>query len=271
MKKFILFLLALLPLSGAAQPLPDFPEVIQPGKTLLDRPRPELPITGAILFRGPLIPPNHTLVYEQDFATSDSLGDFVMSDPAAWRLAVEEGGLVLEQFRQSEYEPSVRSPVNIALLADRKFGDFVLEADLLSTSREYGHRDLCLFFGFVSPNQFYYAHLSSEADDRAHNIFLVNKKPREKIGEALTPGVPWGTDQWHRVRVERSIADGSIKVFFNDLEKPVMTAQDRTFGFGYIGFGSFDDTGKFDAIRIWAPEVREQKTGFFRPPERAGN
>ena len=29
--------------------------------------------------------------------------------------------------------------------------DFVLEADLLQTGRQYGHRDLCLFFGFVSP------------------------------------------------------------------------------------------------------------------------
>lgn len=32
-----------------------------------------------------------------------------------------------------------------------------------------------------------------------------------------------------------------------------MTAVDRTFGMGQLGFGSFDDIGNFDDIRIYAP------------------
>ena len=29
---------------------------------------------------------------------------------------------------------------------------------------------------------------------------------------------------------------------------PIMTATDKTFGDGFVGFGSFDDTGKVDNI-----------------------
>ena len=37
---------------------------------------------------------------------------------------------------------------------------------------------------------------------------------------------------------------------------PVMTATDRTFGWGQIGLGSFDDTGFWDDIRLYG-EVME--------------
>jgi hypothetical protein len=36
-----------------------------------------------------------------------------------------------------------------------------------------------------------------------------------------------------------------------------MVTEDRTFADGRIGFGSFDDTGKIDNIRIWGPKVAE--------------
>jgi hypothetical protein len=42
-----------------------------------------------------------------------------------------------------------------------------------------------------------------------------------------------------------------------------MTAEDKTFGAGYIGFGSFDDTGMVDNIRIWAPSAETKKAPFF--------
>jgi hypothetical protein len=47
---------------------------------------------------------------------------------------------------------------------------------------------------------------------------------------------------------------GEITVFFDDLTMPVMTATDKTFNEGRIGFGSFDDIGNFDDVRIYVPE-----------------
>jgi len=51
------------------------------------------------------------------------------------------------------------------------------------------------------------------------------------------------------------------------MTKPIMIAEDKTFLEGYIGFGSFDDTGKVDNVRIWCPESKEKKGKIF--PEAA--
>lgn len=111
------------------------------------------------------------------------------------------------------------------------------------------------FSGFKDPANFYYVHMASLADPNAHNIFLVKNAPRTNIATKTTKGIDWGAkEDWHKVRLERNIETGSIRVFFNDMEKPVMEAKDKHFGFGYVGFGSFDDTGKIDNIKIWSSE-----------------
>lgn len=211
------------------------------------------------------VPDGYRVVYDQRFADAASLKEFRFTDPTAWRLATTNDTSALELLKQSKYTPAVRSPVNIALIANRIFGDFVLEVDLIQTGREYGHRDMCLFFGFQSPTNFYYTHVATAADKNAHNIFIVNNAPRTNIAKETTKGVNWGLGVWHKVRLERSVSRGTIKVYFDDLLKPIMTAEDKTLGPGQIGFGSFDDTGMVDNIRIWAPGVETRATEFFKP------
>jgi hypothetical protein len=91
----------------------------------------------------------------------------------------------------------------------------------------------------------------------------VSGKPRTKIAERTTKGVNWGLNVWHKVRLERRVSDGLIRVFFDDMTTPIMVAHDKTFASGYVGFGSFDDTGKVDNIRIWAPSVQTKPAEFF--------
>ena len=204
---------------------------------------------------------DYKVLYEQKFDSAQALKDFVMTDAKAWRFSPSNS---LELTKQSEYKPIVRSPVNIALIADKMFEDFVLEADFMQTGREYGHRDMCLFFGFQTPTNFYYTHIATAADPNAHNIFIVNGKPRTNIAKKTTKGVNWGLGVWHKVRLERKVADGSIRVFFDDMSEPIMIAEDKTFGSGYIGFGSFDDTGMVDNIVIRGAKVTAKKTDPFR-------
>jgi hypothetical protein len=210
--------------------------------------------------------PAGKLLYQQDFEKPGALKDFVMTDPAAWKVATTKDKRALELTRQSQYKPPVRSPVNIALIAGRVFSDFVLEVDLVQTGREYGHRDMCLFFGVQNPTNFYYAHIATAADPNAHNIFVVTNAPRKNIAMETTKGVNWGLGVWHKVRLERDTKSGTIKVYFDDMSKPIMSAQDKSLREGYIGFGSFDDTGMIDNVRIWGPEVATKKTGFFSAP-----
>lgn len=211
------------------------------------------------------IPDGYRLVYEQHFDAPSVLNGFVFTDPSAWKWSADGAAFALELASQSQYAPPVRSPVNIAAVGDRVFGDFVLEVDLIQTGKEYGHRDMCLFFGIQDPTHFYYVHLATAADDHAHNVFLVNGAPRTKIAKRTTKGVNWGLGIWHTIRVERRLADGAVRVYFDDRQEPVMVAEDRTFGAGWVGFGSFDDTGKVDNLRIWAPyEAESRKIPFFR-------
>ena len=214
------------------------------------------------------IPDGYELQYEQKFDARTALDDLVFSDPKAWRFAKDGDNGSLELHGQSDYKPKDRSPFNIALVANKVFGDFVLDLDLQSTVTPYPHQDMCAFFGFEATNRFYYVHIAIKpdpikAESHAHDIFIVNNAPRTAIAKEVSAGVTWGENQWHKVRIERRIADGSIKVYFDDMTKPIMHGQDKTFGSGCIGFGSFDDKGKIDNVKIWAPSVQEKKTGFF--------
>ena len=210
------------------------------------------------------------LVYSQDFANGESLEDLSFSDHRAWRWSPSTTGVpgALELAGESLYKPKHRSPYCIALLHGRVYQSFVLEADMLQTGKEYGHRDLCLFFGFQDPEHFHYVHLATAPDDRAHNIFLVNAAPRVKTSPVAESGVEWGTGEWHRVRLERDVELGETRVYFDDMLTPTLSAKNETFDWGLIGFGSFDDTGRFANVKIWAPEVLEPFPGAREPFKR---
>jgi hypothetical protein len=212
------------------------------------------------------IPAGYKLLYAQDFTSAEALKDFVFTDAAAWKWAEADGKQALELHQQSQYKPPVRSPVNIALIAGKVFGDFILEAQCLQTGKEYGHRDMCIFYGFQNPQQFYYTHIATKADPNAHNCFLVNQAPRKNIAKETTSGVNWGLNVWHKVRLERKVSDGTIRVWFDDMSKPIMIAEDKTHGAGWVGFGSFDDTGRVANVRIWGPAAEEKTVPAFPRP-----
>ena len=150
----------------------------------------------------------------------------------------------------SEYEPPVRSPLSINLIRDVVVGSFVLELKALSTGKDSGHRDLCLFFGHQDPSHFYYVHLGKRADKASNTIHIVDAKPRLSIAKTRTSGTAWD-DNWHDVRLVRDVASGKIEVYFDNLNEPAMTAVDKTFKWGRVGIGSFDNKGRFDNIRLW--------------------
>jgi hypothetical protein len=216
------------------------------------------------------IPEGYKLLYSQDFEKEKSIQDFEFTEASKWQLSDKDGNHMLECTGPGKYRGKVRSPFSIGLISDQWFGDFVLEVDLLQTGREYGHRDMCLFFGFTDPAKFYYAHMATKADPNAHNIFIVNDVPRTNIAKKTTEGIEWGDEQWHKVRLVRKVAEGTIELFFDDMTEPLMVAEDKTFGNGCIGFGSFDDAGMIDNIKIWGPSVNGKQSGFFEKKKAAG-
>ena len=196
--------------------------------------------------------PELPLVFETDFENG-KLDAWQATDSAAWRIEETLGGKVLALFGKSNYKPEVRSPLNINMIRDVTVSSFVLELKMLSTTKDYAHRDLCLLFGHQDPSHFYYVHIANKSDAHSNSIFIVDGKPRVSIAKTRTAGTKWD-DNWHTVRLVRDVKKGTIEIFYDDRPAPIMTAVDDTFKWGKVGVGSFDDTGQFDNLCLWGYE-----------------
>lgn len=205
------------------------------------------------LVAGVLVPP---LLAELPIAAQEDFESCAQhwrsADPNAWRILETPAGKVYSLYRQSQFKPPFRSPVNIALLDGVTVADFQLDCRLQSTVKDYDHRSMVVVFGYQNPAHYYYVHFGKRTDDHANQIFVVDGAPRLKISTTTTPGTAWD-DAWHHVRIARSVADGKIDVYFDDMHAPVMTAVDKRFAWGGIGVGAFDDLGNIDdvVLRGW--------------------
>jgi len=119
---------------------------------------------------------------------------------------------------------------------------------------------MCVYFHFQSPTRYYYTHLATTPDPNAHNIFIVNEAPRKSFAPISSKGIDWGSD-WKHVRVARQGDD--IRVYYQDMSQPVLQAKHSDLHEGYIGFGSFDDTGMIDNVRLWSVQATEGKKPLF--------
>lgn len=193
------------------------------------------------------------LLVNENFA--EGAAGWTPTEPSGWKLIDTDAGRVFSRHvKASTYKPKHRSPFNIAVFDGALVGDFILEVKVRSTEKEYGHRDVCLVYGYQSPERFYYTHFASKMDPRAHQIFIVNDADRAKISESTTKGVQW-TDGWHKLKIVRKVDDGLIEAYFDDMEKPIMTAHDKTFDWGKIGIGAFDDRAEFAEVKLWGKVV----------------
>lgn len=198
------------------------------------------------------------VIVEEDFESGTDRWQTTDPDPAdsVWEVVeatTEPGQSGNHAFRVkgiSKYQPPYRSPHSIAWLKDVKLGDFEFTARVQNTNPSGGdHRDLCIFWGRQSPSEFYYVHLGAKPDPHACQIFIVNNDKRTMITRDQSAGTPW-SDGWHDIKVTRDVSDGTMKVYFDEMTKPHMTARDTTFGAGEIGIGTFDDSGNFDEIVV---------------------
>jgi hypothetical protein len=193
------------------------------------------------------------LLFSDDF--SKGADRWEPTDAGAWKIIATKQGKAYSQFRQSKYNPPHRSPFNFALVKDLTVADFVLEARVQSTVKDYPHRDVCMIFGYQGPAHFYYVHFGKRADEHSNQIFIVNGEPRKKISTRSTAGTNWD-DEWHHVKVVRRVSTGKIEVYFDDMKKPVMEANDKTFAWGRVGVGSFDDTANWADVKVYGTKAK---------------
>lgn len=157
--------------------------------------------------------------------------------------------------------PGPRRPFEYAVLtAGPELGAVQIDAEVrLDTPVEVTNRDVIVVFGWQSDTRFYYAHLSSDNTIYPHNgIFVVDDADRFRIDQqwnGFTGAPPAISDQdWHDIRVTHCAATGEIAVYVDGSDTPLMTAVDRTFGAGRVGFGSFDNVGRMRNLRVRGEE-----------------
>ncbi len=168
--------------------------------------------------------------------------------PAKWSFANGEVALI----EAGVARPGPRRPFEYAVLTKGPaFSSVEVNASVrLDEPVALTNRDVIIVFGYKSDTEFYYAHLSTDNTILPHNgIFKVNNGDRERIdhqwnGRSLGAKPAVVDADWHNVRVKHLPETGEIAVYVDGAPTPLMTASDKTFGSGRVGFGSFDNRGR---------------------------
>lgn len=167
-----------------------------------------------------------------------------------WEVAEAEGNALLRLKTPGTLREGVRRPAEYVLARDAGWRDVTIRLRLrsLRPATVIG-RDAVVIFGWRDDTHFYYAHVSNDSNGSTHNIIMkVAGETRQAIQQPARPE-PRLSDGWHEVQVEHR-ADGTIQVFMDDLETPLMTAQESDYPSGRVGFGTFDDVAEFDDVVI---------------------
>ena len=169
-------------------------------------------------------------------------------DPAAWEWQGDAMETTLVLKKPSQNKPKFRRPFYLAWFGGAEWDSFTLTCEARLDAFNKGNNDLCLAFSGVGDSEFYYAHLGENADGVHLQLHLVNNSDRKAITTTRAETLPWKPGTWHPIKLVRDAASGSIKVWFEG--QPVLEANDKTFGKGRIGFGSFDDLGAFRNVVV---------------------
>jgi hypothetical protein len=190
------------------------------------------------------------LVFQDDFEKGRDRWE--VTDESSWKHHQQGSNHVFSIIkRKSSYVPKYRSPGHIAIIKNLELSDFVLIYHVKGPMpKNANHRDSCAFFNYQSSNEFYYVHTGLKPDPNSGQIMIVNNAARTPLtkNKNLTP---WKVDTWHQVKVVRDSKKGSIEIYFDDMNKPYMKTNSKTFGKGRIGIGSFDDYNDFDNVRVY--------------------
>jgi len=214
-----------------------------------------------------VLPPGYILQYKQDFTKPAALGDFWFSRDSLWRISTLQGNAFLHADAVPLDSPldsawgdernSARgdhnAPIaNRAVLKNRIFGDFVLEADVRLP--ESAGADAFLLLGMKDSTKYYFIRLSADSAI-SPGIFLYKNGRVTALPLRISQPALLKPAVWQKVRVERNIVTRLMRVYVGNLSAPVMETKDYELIMGYIGFGAAEGAVRVDNVRVWAPTM----------------
>jgi hypothetical protein len=153
--------------------------------------------------------------------------------------------------------PNQTIPGAYRILNGTEAENFTLEAKIRSTSTATW-RDLDIIFGYQNEQNQCNAIFNGGCDQVTNGIIKVTSGTKEKIGTQCTTGTL--TDQqWHNVKIVKE--GDNIQAYYDNMATPIFTATTAECGLGSFGFGSINDTGLIDDIKITSQDTAECVNG----------
>jgi hypothetical protein len=197
-----------------------------------------------------VVPEGYEVAFADDFESGADA--WQPREGNRWEIVELEGGGHGYQLMEPGKQGTIRAPGGMALIKDRKVGDFILTAEgrCLTPSTVKG-RDLNIFLGYQDPTHFYYVHFSNTTDPIHNAICIVNGEPRAGFTAEPPTAARLTTEGFHHLKVTR--VGKRIEAFIDDMAAPIMHAEDDRLGEGLVGIGTFDDTAVFDNVKLYVP------------------
>ncbi len=194
---------------------------------------------------------------EETFRLSDG-EDWLARTPALWKVA-DEGGRRYLQMSKPPVRPAlagVGRPQEYAIYRQYEFRTFSLSCFVrVDRPVEVPARDACIIFGRQDDTHLYYVHLSGLSDASHNTIVRVDGQTRRRLtADNFNPKPIFTDTRWHKVDVLRDADTGRIQVYVDAFDqktaKPYFEMTDKTYEWGAIALGSFDDYASFANILI---------------------
>ncbi len=201
-----------------------------------------------------------SIVRMSDDFEFDAPGDtWTFRTPVLWRVTTEGERRFLQMAIPPDRPvlPGIRRPQEYAVHNRFEFRSFSLACYVrIDRDPQVQGRDTCIIFGRQDNTHFYYAHLSNVSDALHNNVIRVDGETRQSLLSADAQRPPAITDSlWHRVDLVRDVDTGTIRLWVDlDLDRPdeppLFEVTDRTYDWGFVGLGSFDDHASFGRFGI---------------------
>jgi hypothetical protein len=197
------------------------------------------------------------LVSVQETFTLSEGDSWVFRTPSLWKVAGEGTARFLQMAEPPARPilPGVPRPQEYAIYRPYEFRSFNLSCFVrVDCDLSRATRDACIIFGRRDDTHFYYVHLSALGDHLHNTIVRVDGDTRKRIVPEHVRPAPVMTDRkWHKLDLLRDCNSGGIQVFVDAVDPkaaPYFDVTDRTYEWGFVGLGSFDDNASFTRILI---------------------
>lgn len=201
------------------------------------------------------IPEGYLLQYQQNFNDNKALSEFTFHDASAWGIIKVGNSFLLQGVSETSANRNIQSK---AILNNKIFGDFILEADVMAVADSTGNAEVGMFLGYKDSTRFYYIQLADRCDSMNHGIFLMKNGVLNRLTVCAKPSVTMQDKKWHKIRLERDIVRRTIRVFLDKATEPVLSVKDYEIVMGSVGFGIMSGSVRIDNIKIWSQTVQEE-------------